>query len=212
MDIVHNFIYRIVAFAIRLILRMNGGITIKGKENVPKNGGAIVAANHISYLDPPLIGSVLPRNATFMARKGLFQIPVLRWMIKRAAFPVNRERTLPSTIKETVKRLKKGQLVVIFPEGRRSETGELLEAKRGIGMIASLSNAPVVPTLIVGSDKVLPVNARWLKRARITVIFGRPIYYTCGEREKGDDTHRLQEEISNTVMTAIRGLKKQYGN
>ena len=207
-----DILYELVAVTIRTILRINGGFEIKGKENIPMEGGVLVAANHISYLDPPLIGSLLPRRATFMARKGLFDIPVLGWIIKGAAFPVDRERTRPSTIKETVRRLKGGELIVIFPEGRRNESGELMEAKRGVGMIGSLSRAPVVPALIVGSDKALPVNAKWLKRAKVTVVIGKPIYYHSITEGKNYSGHELHEEISIRVMASIRKMQSDYEN
>ncbi|RJR15779.1 MAG: 1-acyl-sn-glycerol-3-phosphate acyltransferase [Nitrospiraceae bacterium] len=207
-----DIIYELVAITIRTILRINGGFEVIGKENIPSEGGVLVAANHISYLDPPLVGSLLPRRATFMARHGLFDIPVLGWIIKGAAFPVDRERTRPSTIKETVRRLKSGELIVIFPEGRRNESGELMEAKRGVGMIGSLSRAPVVPVLIVGSDKALPVNAKWLKRAKVTVVIGKPIYYNSITDGANYSGHELHEEISIRVMTAIREMQKKYEN
>lgn len=212
MNKVTDIIYELVAVTIRLILRINGGFEVKGKENVPMEGGVLVAANHISYLDPPLVGSLLPRRATFMARKGLFDIPLLGWIIKGAAFPVDRERTRPSTIKETVRRLKNGELIVIFPEGRRNESGELMEAKRGVGMIGSLSRAPVVPALIVGSDRALPVNAKWLKRARVTLVIGKPIYYNSITDGTNFSGHELHEEISNKVMAAIKEMQNNYEN
>lgn len=207
-----DILYNLVAVTIRSILRINGGFEVRGKENIPQQGGVLVAANHISYLDPPLVGSLLPRRATFMARKGLFDIPVLGWMISGAAFPVDRERTRPSTIKETVKRLKGGELIALFPEGRRSDSGELMDAKRGVGMIVSLSRVPVVPALIVGSDRALPVNARWLKRARVTLVIGKPIYYTSFTEGENYSGHDLHEEISRRVMAAIREMQKNYEN
>lgn len=210
MDLILNIIYKLLAVSIRLICRINGGVEIIGKENIPPQGGVLVAANHISYMDPLLVGAVLPRNATFMARKGLFDIPLLGWMIRGAAFPVDRESPRPSTIKETVRRLKEGALIVIFPEGRRSDTGELMEAKRGIGLIASLSKVPVVPTLIIGSDRALPVDAKWLKKAKITVVFGKPINHTSEAGGKGHHNHKVHGEIRNKVMNAIREMKKDY--
>lgn len=212
MDAFYSFLYKLVAFIIRSILRLNGGIVTKGKDHVPAEGGVIVAANHISYLDPPLLGSVLPRVGTFMARKGLFDIPVLGWMIKRAAFPVDRENPRPSTIKDAVRRLKNGDLIVMFPEGRRVEPGQLSQAKRGIGMIASMSNVPIVPVLIIGSDKALPVDARWLKRHKVSVIFGQPVY--PGQLRENADTPpgMLYDKISDTVMLAIKDLKNKYVN
>jgi len=206
-----NLLYKLTQILIRSVLHLNGGLVVKGRENIPVEGGVIIAANHISYIDPPLIGAVLPRRATFMARKGLFEMPLIRWAMKQTAIPVDRKKTQPSTIKEAVRRLKKGEVVVLFPEGRRSDTGELLEGKRGIGMLVSLSGAPVVPSLITGTDKVLPVDARWLKRARVTVVFDRPIYYTS-LHEKDGQTHLLYEDISKKIMTAIGELQKSYAN
>lgn len=203
-----NLFYRLSALIIRLVLRINGGLDVKGKDNTLVDGGVIVASNHISYLDPPLIAAVLPRRATFMARKGLFNIPLLGLFIRHYAFPVDREKTLPSTIKEAVKRLKNGELLVIFPEGRRSKTGELLEGKPGIGMIASLSKVPIVPTLIIGSNKALPVGGRWLKRAKISIIFDSPIVLPT-EKGSGDN---LYENISKKIMDAIGELKKRYAD
>jgi 1-acyl-sn-glycerol-3-phosphate acyltransferase len=207
-----NFFYRFTAAIIRTILRLNGGYEVRGKENIPADGGVLVAANHISYLDPPFLGAVMPRRATFMARKGLFDIPVLSWMIRNTAFPVDRERTRPSTIKETVRRLKNGELIVIFPEGRRNETGDIAEGKRGVGMIVSLSKAPVVPALIVGTDMALKVDAKWLSRARVTVIFGEPIYYNAvTSRDEGRSSHEVYEEISKKIMATIKEMKSRYG-
>lgn len=206
-----NLLYKFAQVLIRFILCINGGVVVKGRENIPPEKGVIIAANHISYLDPPLIGAVLPRRATFMARKGLFEMPVLSWIMKQTAIPVDRKKTQPSTIKEAVRRLRKGEVVVLFPEGRRSETGELLEGKRGIGMLVSLSGVPVVPALITGSDRALPVDARWLKRARITVVFGNPIYYTS-IHEKDEPAHLIYEDISKKIMIAIGELQKSHAN
>ncbi len=212
MKIITDIIYIFIAFIIRLILRMNGGFEVIGKENVPTEGGVLIAANHISYLDPPVVGSLVPRRATFMARKGLFDIPVLSWMIKHAAFPVDREKTRPSTIKETVKRLKNGELVVIFPEGKRSDSGKLMEAKRGIGMVVRLSKVPVVPTLILGTDEALKVDAKWLSRARVTVVFGKPLYNTEGIEAEESHVQATHEEISMNIMKQIGEMQQHYGN
>ena len=205
---VGNLIYRIIALTIRLIFYINGGMDVKGKNNVPQKGGVIIASNHISYLDPPLIGAVTPRRATFMARKGLFSIPLLGWFIKHYAIPVDREKTDPSTIKESIKRLKSGELLIIFPEGKRSVTGELQEGKRGAGMIASLSGATVVPTFIMGSNKALPFGAKWLKRARITIAFGSPLHPS----EISGEGDNLSRNITQKIMLKIGELKKQYAD
>ncbi len=212
MKLFFDILYKIVALVIRAVCFVNGGLDVKGRENIPEKGGVIVAANHISYLDPPVIGAVLPRRGTFMARKGLFEIPFLGKIIRPAAFPVDRDKPRPSMIKEAVGRLKNGELIVMFPEGRRSETGELLEARRGIGVIAGLSRVPIVPALISGSDKALPVGAGWLKRARISVVFGKPMYYTSTTGEKGYGEHIQHKDIGRRIMAAIGELKQKYAD
>jgi 1-acyl-sn-glycerol-3-phosphate acyltransferase len=203
-----GLIHRLTCFFLRFIFRTNGGLDVIGGNNVPLEGGVIIASNHISYLDPPLLASVLPRRATFIARKGLFGIPLLGWYIKHYAFPVDREKTNPSTIKEAVKRLKKGNLLAIFPEGRRSDTGELQEGKRGIGMIARLSSAVIVPALIIGSDKALPPGAKWLKRSRITVIFDKPFVPSA----LYEGSQHVSEGVTREIMGAISAIKKRYGD
>lgn len=205
-----NSFDKFVAFSLRCVIRINGGLEVIGIENIPEQGGALVAANHISYLDPPAIGSVIPRKPTFMARTGLFKIPVLKWFIRHFAFPVDREKPRPSTIKDAVKRLRSGELVLMFPEGRRSNSGKLLTAKRGIGMVASLSNVPVIPAIIIGSDRALPPDARWLKRAKISIVFGKPLDFNALKDEKKNDSHALHEEVSNAIMSEIMGLQQRF--
>lgn len=202
-----GLIYRFAALLIRLIFRINGGLDVKGRENIPLEGGVIIAFNHISFLDPLLAGAALPRRATFMARRELFNVPVLGWMAKHYALPVDLERLLPSTVKQSIRKLREGGVVVIFPEGMRSKTGELLEAGQGVGMIAIHGNVPVVPALITGSNEALPFDAKWLKRAKVAVIFGKPIYLS--KKEITDRSHDLYKNISEKVMSDIGGLKKR---
>jgi 1-acyl-sn-glycerol-3-phosphate acyltransferase len=211
MELIVDIIYKLVALIIRTVLFFNGGLEVTGTENIPKEG-VIIASNHTSYLDPPIIGSVTPRRCNFMAKKGLFEVPILGWMIKYTAFPVDREAPRASTIKEAVKKTRDGHIVVLFPEGQRNETSELLEPKPGIGMVAAMSRAPIVPVYITGADRALPPGARWLKRAKIKVVFGKPIYYTS-TKESGSSAGRgKREEVSMMIMDAIRELKESVSS
>lgn len=185
-----------------IILKVFNRLEVIGSENIPKEGGVIVAANHVSYLDPPVIGVALKRRATYMAKEGLFNIPLLGVFIRSFCFPVRRGRPQPSTIKEAIKRLKQGELIVMFPEGGRSVDGSLLDAKRGVGVIAAISRMLVVPTLIKGTEKVLPVGASFLRPAKITVIFGNPVEIGREETDK-----QYQEKISRDIMERIQNLK-----
>ncbi|MFZ6017538.1 MAG: lysophospholipid acyltransferase family protein [Nitrospirota bacterium] len=197
-----NFLYWFFRAIFYIFLKVFNRLEVIGSKNVPDKGGVIVAANHVSYLDPPVIGAALKRRATYMAKQELFKIPLLGIFIKSFSFPVNRDRPQPSTIKEAVSRLKEGELIVIFPEGGRSVDGSLLDAKRGVGIIVAISRMPVVPALIEGTEKALPADRKFLRPAKIKVIFGNPITIEKMERDKD-----FQERISKDIMEAIKNLK-----
>ena len=148
-----------------------------------------MAANHASYLDPLVIGAVSTRRVRFMAREGLFKIPLFRSFIKIFSFPIKRDKPHPSAIKESVKRLRRGELIVMFPEGSRS---------------AAISKKPVVPTFIKGTDKALPVGARLPRLSKITVLFGTPLAMHEGETEK-----QFQERLNRDIIKEIENLKTQ---
>jgi 1-acyl-sn-glycerol-3-phosphate acyltransferase len=177
-------------------------LEVVGSDCVPKTGGVIVAVNHVSYLDPLVIGAALRRRATYMAREGLFKLPLIGTFVGSFSFPVRRGKPRPSTIKEAVKRLNRGELIVMFPEGGRSDGGDILDAKRGVGVIAVMSKAPIVPALISGTERSLPVGAKVVKPAKIKVIFGKSIEINREEPDK-----QFQERICRNIMDEIRKLK-----
>ena len=138
-----------------------------------------------------------------MAKEGLFKIPVFGSFIKMFSLPVRRGKPQPSVIKEAIRRLQRGELIVIFPEGSRSIDGSLVEAKRGVGILSAISRVPVVPAYIKGTEKALPVGAKFLKPAKIKVIFGKPIKF-----DKGTDK-QIHEKISTDIIEAIKSLSAE---
>ncbi len=197
-----DFSYQLIRIFLYIFFKIFNRLVVIGGENIPKNGGVIVVANHLSYLDPPVLGVALQRRPTYIAKEGLFHIPFIGGIVRACCFPVKRDKPQPSIIKEAVTRLKRGGVLVLFPEGHRSAYGEFLDVKRGVGMIAGKSAVPVVPTLIKGTDKALPVGAKLIRPAKIRVVFGSPILIG------GNDTDRVsQEKISREIMERIRNLK-----
>lgn len=183
-----------------------------GGENIPGTGGVIVAANHVSYLDPLVIGcAIRKRQARFMARSGLFKTPLIGNFVRAFSFPVDRDKPLPSVIKHAVRLLKKGEVIVIFPEGGRSQNGDILESRRGFGLIAAMSGAKVVPAYIDGTYKAFPRGAKFIRPAKIRVVFGNPINVKDKKTDK-----EFQERFGVEVMDAIKSLKlkvsKECGN
>jgi 1-acyl-sn-glycerol-3-phosphate acyltransferase len=193
--------YHILKIFLYAFFKVFYGLKVFGLENIPKEGGLIMAANHASFFDPPVIGGVSTRRVRFMAREGLFKIPLFGTFLKIFAFPVKRDKPHPSAIKGTVRRLQQGELIVMFPEGSRSVDGSLLEAKRGLSVIAAMSRMPVIPTLIKGTERALPVGARFPRPSKITVTFGAPLVMHKEETEK-----QFQERVNRDIIKEIENL------
>jgi len=194
--------YWILRAVLKIIYKLLFCCEVRGTENIPAEGGVIIAANHMSHLDPPLIGVCIRRRAVFMAKSSLFHVPVIGWFVRRFSIPVDRDTARPSAIKEAVNRLKQGELIVMFPEGTRSREGDVGGGKRGVAMVAALGRAKVVPALIEGTERALPVGAVFLRPARVRVSFGRPLEYRSTETSKG-----FQQRITEEIMTKIRELR-----
>jgi len=150
---------------------------VYGRENVPAKGGFILAGNHVSYLDPPAVGSACPRGVHFMARHDLFKIPVLGWWLRSVGvFEVKRESADVSAIKQAIRCLRSSKGLALFPQGRRSGIENLeQDIQAGIGFIAQKSGVPVVPVFVKGTEKALPKGAGFFRPAKITVRFGKSI-------------------------------------
>ena len=174
-----------------------------GAENVPKEGAMIMAANHMSNWDPPILGTYLPRTVGYMAKEELFKPAIAGAIIKSLnAFPVKRGASDRGAIKMALNILKKGLCLGIFPEGTRSRDGKLHKAQAGVSLIAAMSKAPVVPTALIGTNKI------WSKEEKfpqLTIVFGEPIYY----EGKSNDKAAL-EEFSQEIMKKIENLIKLH--
>ena len=166
-----------------------------GYEHVPRRGGFILASNHASNLDPFALGIIFPRRVSFIAKDSLFKSKISSFLFHNmGAFPIRRESSDFRAIRETLKRLKKGFPVVIFPEGTRLAAKRTKRVQAGIGLIAVKSGVPVVPTYIEGTDKVLGFDSKWFKRSPITVIIGEPRIYTP-EQSYEDIAHHILDDI-----------------
>jgi 1-acyl-sn-glycerol-3-phosphate acyltransferase len=178
------------------ILRIKG-YKVQGLENVPSEGPLIVACNHLSLWDPVIVGCALPRPIIYMAKSELFDIPFVGIIIKALhAFPVRRGQSDLAAIKKALTVLKNNAVLGIFPEGTRSETGELQEAMTGVVLIAEKSRAPVLPVKIYGSRGLLKQ-----KRGAMGVVIGKPIY--IDKITLPPDISDRRSWIANKIMKAV---------
>ena len=194
--------YYLAWFLSRLLFRFR---VIHG-ERMIKTGPVILAMNHESYLDPPLAGIAARREMHFLARKTLLDVPVLGWLLPRMnVVPVDQEGNDRSALKALLRILKAGHGTIVFPEGARTLDGELQPALPGLGFVIAKTLAPVVPMRIFGARAALPRGGGRLRLARITIVFGEPIYFTSADLEcGGKDTY---QRLAERVMGAIAAIR-----
>lgn len=185
------------------------GHTVYGLENIPE-GRAIIAPNHTSFFDPPLISISMPEEISFLARKSLFSSPIFGRLISNLnAYPVSPSQELTS-MKLICRFLAEGKKVVIFPEGSRSHDGNIQPIKTGIGMLALRGQAPIIPVYIHGAYSVWNRYHKFPKfYGKIVCIFGKPIDW---EEFKNMEKKDAQEAIAHRVKTSIESLKAWYDN
>lgn len=147
-----------------------------GREHIPAAGGVIVLSNHQSHLDPVLVGLAIDRRLNFLARQSLFRFAPLRWLIHSLdAIPIDRDGSGLSGLKETLRRLKREEMVLIFPEGTRTPDGELHRLKPGFIPVARRSGVPLLPVAIEGAYDAWPRSRGYPRPATITICFGATI-------------------------------------
>lgn len=181
------------------------GLRIVGRENLITEGPVLVASNHQSFLDPPLIGNLYDTEMVFLARKTLF-IGFFKWLYPQwNAIPVDQDRPDMSSLKTIIRKLKEGHRVLVFPEGARTLDGDIGTAAPGIGLIAAKSGAVIQPVRISGARDALPRGSARVRFARITVSIGPAIRLTPEELKaaNGKDGY---ERITEKIMSAISAL------
>ncbi|MGI5837424.1 MAG: lysophospholipid acyltransferase family protein [Chloroflexota bacterium] len=193
--------YKIACFVVRLLLRILTRCRVEGIENVPPTGPFLLAANHLNLVDPPVLGALLPRQITFMAKDELFKTPIIGWVVTwYGAFPVRRGQPDRQALRTAAFVLEKGGVVGMFPEGTRSKTGRLKEALPGAAMLAALASAPVLPVALIGTEKLRSVFS-FITRPEITVRIGKPFNI-----ERDRSRRESLDEATRAMMARVAAL------
>ena len=201
-------LYGICHYAITVFYDIFFRGDIVGIENVPAAGPFLVASNHASHLDPPLVGCHVPRQMAFFARKTLWNGKVATWWLDGVgAIPVDRDGGSDvSAIKNVLRTVQSGKALTLFPEGTRSPDGSLQPAKSGVGMIACRTAVPVVPVRIFNSHIAFGKGGGFRPGTRVSIVYGKPLQPADYDDPKaGKERYQLASE---KIMAAIAALRE----
>jgi 1-acyl-sn-glycerol-3-phosphate acyltransferase len=206
----------IVGWLVRFLL---GRPRLEGLENVPRHGAFILASNHLSLADPPIVGWAAGyrtgRVIHFMAKEEMRRWPILGWLATQSGvFFVRRGEADRAAHRVALELLAAGRPIALFPEGTRSRNGVLASAQSGVALLAMRSGAPIVPVGISGTERIFPGRSRMPHRTRITVRIGRPLslpHQPAGRLDRAllaEQTERVMGEIAALLPAWQRG---RYG-
>jgi 1-acyl-sn-glycerol-3-phosphate acyltransferase len=207
-----NLSYRIGWTCFRVMYATYFRWQVFNAERVPLQGGVIIASNHASFLDPPLVGSGLKRDINYLARESLFRFPGIGALLRSwNSVPVDRDGGGAKGLKIILDRLLNGAGIILFPEGTRTKDGKLQPARSGIGLTVIKSTAPVVPVRVFGTFEAYGRNHKLPRPYRVAVKYGPPMNFENLRAEaKTCDKARLKEiyqQVADEIMAAIAKLE-----
>jgi 1-acyl-sn-glycerol-3-phosphate acyltransferase len=207
-----NFVYFLGWSFFRAVYATYFRWSVYNAERVPLTGPVILASNHASFLDPPLVGSGVTRGINYLARDTLFRFPGVGWLLRKwNSVPVDREGGGAAGLKAILDRLLDGGAIILFPEGTRTRDGKLQPARSGIGLTVIKSTAVVVPARVFGTYEAYGKHVKFPKPHRIAVKYGRPMYFEQLRAEaKTCSKARLKEiyqEVADEIMETIAKLE-----
>ncbi|HMP73322.1 MAG TPA: lysophospholipid acyltransferase family protein [Kiritimatiellia bacterium] len=206
-DRVTTRVYRFCRWLVKGYARLFHRIRWSGVEQLPAEGACILAANHASYLDPPIMGCVIPhRFLHSLAKESLFKNPLMRWLLRRLfVIPLQVDKGDVGALKLSLKLLKDGKCIALYPEGSRSFDGEFQPAKGGVGFLMLKAKVPVIPVYLDGTHEALARGKRWIRPHRIGVHFGAPI--TPDAFDVFSDDEDKYVKVAQMVMDRIAEIK-----
>lgn len=191
-------------FLFKLYFRLSG----IGVNYIPKEGAAIIAPNHVSFIDPPLVAAVVPRIIHFIMLHEHYYHPYFNWLFKRLpCIPIRQGRINAESLKESIQVLENNELLCIFPEGGRSRDNQLMRPMAGVAMLALKTEVPIIPAGIIGGFDAYGPHLSFPRPKRITIRFGPPLTF---KKEENPGKQRLLE-VSHEIMNHIGVLLNKKG-
>jgi 1-acyl-sn-glycerol-3-phosphate acyltransferase len=194
-----RIIYEMLRVLIVSVFALVAHVHLRNRHNVPKHGPYIIAANHLSWTDIPLIPAYLPGKVIYMAKEESFH-DRFGWLVRfLGAFPVKRGEGDRHALKAANDLLKRGKVLIIFPEGTRSKTRTMAKGHAGLGMIALRANVPVIPVAISGSENALKKFG-----TEITISYGEPMFLKPeGAKVTREDIDRATDEVMKRIASML---------
>ena len=201
-------IYFICKMLMLILARPYFRVKVFGRENIPGNTPILFISNHASYSDPPLIGMCIPGQIHYMAKKELFATPVSAWFFRKLrCIPINRAGVDRKGIMACRRILESGKRLLLFPEGTRTETGEMQEIKSGAALLINdLFHVPIVPVYIDGTYQAFPKGAKFPRRVPVTIRFGEPFKIT--QKGVALDKKDYYKSLAILFYEKIKALKR----
>lgn len=191
-----------------IIFKVSFKIKIRGKGNIPSKGPAVVASNHLSYLDPIVLGLITPRRMNFIAKEELFGNSLFRALITQlGAFPLKRDRFDRTGYQRALAILREGGILTLFPEGTRAQHGKPGHLRQGAVRIALRAGVPLVPIVIAGTDSILPRGKRAIRLGKIRVEVGKPL--AAVKLDKTQDSRRETDELLGSLKRRMKKLRDE---
>ena len=206
--------YKLTHIAARLAAVSLFKVRVHGRENVPADGGVLVCSNHQSVLDPVVVGLAIDRRMNYVARESLFRNPLFGWLIRwYDAIPIQRDGMGLSGIKETLKRVRRGEMVLLFPEGTRTLNGWVQPLKPGFCAIARRGKVPLLPVAMDGPHQIWPRGRKLPRPGAIQIWIGKPLEL-ADYNSMSDETliAELSQRITSCHATARAARELQIGN
>lgn len=199
-----NWEYSLSRSLLRLFTSLMFDLKVYNRHYVPSSGGVLVVSNHQSYLDPVLVGVYLRRPMSFLAKSGLFTNKYFGgWLRRIRAFPVKQGAGDVGAVKETIRRLKEGHLLNIFPEGSRSDDGEIGVMQAGASLVVKRANVPVIPCVVEGTFEAWPLHRKLPKSYPVRVMYGPPLDIS------GLSAKEITALIDRTLRTMFEELRRK---
>ncbi len=199
-------VYWFTFVALSILCRLLFSIKAYGTENVPRSGAVIIASNHASFVDPPVLAVTIPRSLMYLGRETLFRGRIWSAYLRLVhVIPIDRDGKKTTGLKAALKSIKRGKALVLFPEGARQDGMNFGKPQSGVGFFALRYNLPVVPVYIRGSGKAMPRGSNRIIRTPVKVFCGKPVKYSM----QSDDKTAEYDRVARAVMSEIAKLKEE---